>query len=270
MLVCSLGVMAGEAAKPGVWTQDINVAKATAKEKGLPILLNFTGSDWCSWCKLMDKNVFSNREWQEYASGKMMMVAIDFPRNKSLVPKEYVKRNEELKRTFGVNCYPTYILLESDGETELGRLESGSDKTPVSFSKEVDHLLLLSQAGIAAYLETLTPQEKDTYKGILKDIENTNKELRETKQIRMQLNKKIMTLNTSIDELKWKTAEFRAGKAGPERLNEYKTVKVELATARKTLQDWMANPPSPTPETRAKHTEMLSAISRLETKLASF
>ena len=50
--ISSFGVLNGEeiqkeGAEPGVWTMDFEAAKKLAKEKKLPILLNFTGSDWC-------------------------------------------------------------------------------------------------------------------------------------------------------------------------------------------------------------------------------
>jgi len=40
-----------EGAKVGRWTMDLDAAKKLATDKQLPILLNFTGSDWCYWCK---------------------------------------------------------------------------------------------------------------------------------------------------------------------------------------------------------------------------
>ena len=45
-----------EGASVGVWTMDFDAAVKLAGEKKLPLILNFTGSDWCGWCKLMDKN----------------------------------------------------------------------------------------------------------------------------------------------------------------------------------------------------------------------
>ena len=51
-------------ATPGEWTQAYQAAKALAARKGIPILLNFSGSDWCHWCQLMDRQVFSQQEWR--------------------------------------------------------------------------------------------------------------------------------------------------------------------------------------------------------------
>lgn len=127
-------------AEPGKWTMDIDAAKALAKEKELPLLLNFTGSDWCGWCKLMDRNVFSQKEWQSYAAKNVVLVWIDFPRNKSLVPKNLVSRNQELQSSFGVRGYPTYIVLGSDGSSRLGRLGASQTATPASFIADLEKL----------------------------------------------------------------------------------------------------------------------------------
>ena len=97
----------------------------------LPLLLNFTGSDWCGWCKIMDKNVFAGEEWKKYAADNVVLVTLDFPNDKSIVPEKYVERNKNLQAKFGVGGYPTYVILDSDGETKLGQLGAGKEKTPL-------------------------------------------------------------------------------------------------------------------------------------------
>jgi thiol:disulfide interchange protein len=127
-------------AEPGKWTMDFDAAKTLAKEKNLPILINFTGSDWCFWCKLMDKNVFSKQDWQDYAKDKIVLVWIDFPRNKALVPPHLVARNQQLAQSFGVKGYPTYIVLGSDGEARLGQLGASRTASPESFIADLEKL----------------------------------------------------------------------------------------------------------------------------------
>ena len=47
--------------KPNLpWMLDIEKAKATAKAEGKDIFINFTGSDWCGWCKRLDAEVFEH------------------------------------------------------------------------------------------------------------------------------------------------------------------------------------------------------------------
>ena len=67
------------AAKVG-WLDDIENAKEQAKQGGKRILLDFTGSDWCGWCKKLDAEVFSQQEFKDYAAKKLVLVEVDFPK----------------------------------------------------------------------------------------------------------------------------------------------------------------------------------------------
>jgi len=129
-----------DGAVPGKWTMDFEAAKGLAAEKQLPLLLHCIGSDWCYWCKLMEKNVFAKPEWSAYATNNIVMVLIDFPRDKAAVPEKYKSRNNRLKAQYGITGYPTFVLLKPDGQTELGRLKVGRNKTPERFRGELQAL----------------------------------------------------------------------------------------------------------------------------------
>ncbi|MBN2429913.1 MAG: thioredoxin family protein [Acidobacteria bacterium] len=130
-----------EGAKPGHWTQDYDAAIKLAQEKNLPIMVMYTGSDWCGWCKLMDKQVFSKPEFYQFAEKNIILVSLDYPRDKSLVPEKYQERNQRLLRERNIMGLPTYVILQADGRTELGRLGAGRDKTVESFVQEVKNLI---------------------------------------------------------------------------------------------------------------------------------
>ena len=68
-----------EGAEAGAFLQDVDAARALAKEKGLPLLLDFTGSDWCGYCQWMDREVFSKDEWKAWAATGIVAAMIDFP-----------------------------------------------------------------------------------------------------------------------------------------------------------------------------------------------
>ena len=164
---CSVAPSSGHAAsplidgvEPGQWTQDVDAAKAYAAEKELPLLYNFTGSDWCGWCKLMDRQVFSKEEWSGWAKDNIVLVWIDFPRDKSLVPEKYTARNEKISREFGVQGFPTYFVLDSNGETVIGRAGASQDASPEKFIKEIENILRNSDKAIAAYRESLSDEMK--------------------------------------------------------------------------------------------------------------
>ena len=165
-----------DGAKPGLWTMDFDAATKLAAEKKLPMILNFTGSDWCGWCKLMDKQVFAEEEWKKYAAENVILVTLDFPNDKSIVPEKYVKRNEELKAQFGVRGYPTYVVLDSDAKTKLGQLGAGRDKTPSSFIQEFKGVARMSAASIESFIKA-NPDKAEAYKAAIEEAKAAKKSL---------------------------------------------------------------------------------------------
>ena len=49
-------------------------AQAQAKKESKLVLLNFTGSDWCPACKKLDAEVFSKKEFSDYAKKNLVLV----------------------------------------------------------------------------------------------------------------------------------------------------------------------------------------------------
>lgn len=112
----------------GAWMTDWEAAKAKAKAENKPILINLTGSDWCTWCIKIEKEVFSTKEFQDFATANVVMMEADFPKKKEL-PSELKKQNEELKKTYLMGGYPTVLLLDAEGNKisgDLGELEGGT------------------------------------------------------------------------------------------------------------------------------------------------
>ena len=141
--VLSVPAVAGESvlrgAEPGVWTQDYAAATNAAKTSGKPVMLNFTGSDWCYWCKLMDGQVFSKQEWKDWAAGKVYLVTLDFPSDDDLVPEEYRARNRALQSEYGIEGYPTYVVLDAEGK-RLGELGASRNAKPAKFIADLAKL----------------------------------------------------------------------------------------------------------------------------------
>ena len=166
-----------EGAEPGEWTMDYAAALELSEEKDLPLLLNFTGSDWCSWCKLMDNQVFAEEEWKTWADDNLVLVTLDFPRDDSIVPEKYRDRNQSLAEQFGVRGYPTYVLLDSDGETVVAQLGAGREKTPESFIDEIEEALILSPSNIEAKIAELGEEKGAELQAALDRRDKTVEEL---------------------------------------------------------------------------------------------
>ena len=127
-------------AEIGVWTQDYAAATNAAAADGKPVFLNFTGSDWCGWCMLMENKVFLTQEWEEWAATNLYLVTLDFPRDESKVPDEYKDRNRALKAKYHVRGYPTYVVVDAQGR-KLGQLGASRDATPAEFIRQLRGVL---------------------------------------------------------------------------------------------------------------------------------
>lgn len=141
-----------DGAKVGVWTQDYDAAIELAKTKNLPVMLNFTGSDWCGWCKLMDKSVFATDTWKKWAVENVVLAFIDFPQKKSLVPEKFVSRNQDLATKYGIRGYPTYIVINAADGAVIGQLGASRDATPEKFIADLEGIIQQNAGDLSKYL----------------------------------------------------------------------------------------------------------------------
>lgn len=109
---------ASMAAESG-WLHDYEAAKKQAKEENKPILINFTGTDWCGWCIKIEKEIFSKDEFKAYAKENLVLMEVDFPKkeeNKAKQTAEVVAQNKKLDKEFKIEGYPTIFLIDSEGK----------------------------------------------------------------------------------------------------------------------------------------------------------
>ena len=115
---------AGEAGEGLAWLTDFEAAKKQAAAENKPILMFFTGSDWCIWCMRLHQDVLDKDEFKDF-SRKLVLVELDFPQEKQLTD-DLKKQNAELAEKFKVDGYPCTVVLAADGETKLGTLSGYS------------------------------------------------------------------------------------------------------------------------------------------------
>jgi thioredoxin-related protein len=115
------------AVEEGAWKTDFSAAKSDAASQKKAMLLDFTGSDWCPWCVKIDKEVFSQKQFSDFASKNLVLVKLDFPRSKKL-PAEETTQNEQLAKQYRIEGFPTYVLLSPSGKElkrQVGYLPGG-------------------------------------------------------------------------------------------------------------------------------------------------
>tara|TARA_Y100000768_G_C23737270_1_gene567701 strand:+ start:28 stop:495 length:468 start_codon:yes stop_codon:yes gene_type:complete len=93
------------------WHTDLSKAVSISINEKKPIMLFFTGSDWCGWCMRLKKEVFNHEKFKIWSDDKIILVELDFPRRKKLEPN-ILNQNRELARIFGVSGYPTCWLVK--------------------------------------------------------------------------------------------------------------------------------------------------------------
>ncbi|MEM1083949.1 MAG: thioredoxin family protein [Verrucomicrobiota bacterium] len=127
----------------GDWGTDWEAAKERAKKEDKPILINFTGTDWCGWCIKLENEVFSKQAFKDYAKDNLVLMEVDFPRKKKQSAK-VKEQNKKLDKEFGIEGYPTIFLLDAEGKKvsdDIG-YRKGGPEAYVKYLKE-----LIAKAG---------------------------------------------------------------------------------------------------------------------------
>lgn len=88
------------------WETDIKKAISVSNKSKKPMLLFFTGSDWCGWCIRLQKEVLKTPEFKTWAAKNVVLVELDYPR--SVPQSDALKtQNNGLQQTFGIQGFPT-------------------------------------------------------------------------------------------------------------------------------------------------------------------
>ncbi|HIP26051.1 MAG TPA: thioredoxin family protein [Flavobacteriaceae bacterium] len=116
-----------ETSDPLNWISNFETAKEIAKTENKPILIFFTGSDWCGICKMLDKDFLSSDKFKKLANEKLVLYKADFPRRTDIVSAEQKQVNIILDKKYSKSrnkrSFPTIVLINANG-IELGYIES--------------------------------------------------------------------------------------------------------------------------------------------------
>lgn len=88
---------------------------AKAKKIDKKILVDVY-TDWCGWCKRMDKETFNHTSVASYLDTQYVLVKLNAESGSKLKYKEEEYTEQSISRAFGVSGYPTMVFLDSKGE----------------------------------------------------------------------------------------------------------------------------------------------------------
>ena len=98
------------------WMTDFEAAKAKSVAENKPMLIDFTGSDWCTWCIKLKQDVLSKTEFEQYIADKFIPVEVDVPQNAAKVGgEEQLEKNRQICEEYGVEGFPTVMVVTPEG-----------------------------------------------------------------------------------------------------------------------------------------------------------
>lgn len=110
LLTCTL---AGSAA--AVEWRDWNAGLSAAAASSRPVLVDVY-TDWCGWCRRMDRDVYGRADVARYLSQKFVTIRLNAESSESVTYRGRSMTARSLASSFDVSGYPTTLFLTSDGE----------------------------------------------------------------------------------------------------------------------------------------------------------
>lgn len=107
------------------WHTNLEEAEKISQQTNKPILMYFTGSDWCPPCVGLKKDFFESPEFATRADN-FVLVMIDYPRRVDIISEEQMAYNKKVIGKYNTNkSFPKLLVLNHSGR-ELGRLSGYS------------------------------------------------------------------------------------------------------------------------------------------------
>ena len=117
LLLAAAGLSITATAADG-WLVDFTKAKAQSAKEGKPILMEFTGSDWCPPCKALHKNVLTSAVFKKQMPEKFILLKLDNPRDKSKQKPAEIAQYKKLSSEYKVRGVPTVIIADAKGKEQ--------------------------------------------------------------------------------------------------------------------------------------------------------
>ena len=121
LLMLSLSSFAQDNVSQLDWLTNLDEAKEIAKEENKPILVYFTGSDWCAPCKALKTDFFETDEFASRAQN-LILVMIDYPRRIDIISETQRAYNKKIIDTYNPDkAFPAMVMLNKKGK-EVGKI----------------------------------------------------------------------------------------------------------------------------------------------------
>lgn len=182
---------------PPGFTDDYDAALKNAAEKEKLVYIVFSGSDWCGFCKALERELLLKPQFVEGVKDHWELVYIDTPRDASRLSELAKRQNGGLRAKYGVGGFPTVYVLDPKGE-KLGNGDKGQGSTvdevvarmnryKVLYFKKLKLNALIADLKpgtkkrvmtIHAYLQSLSLNEQENELELMKEVLQADKKLK--------------------------------------------------------------------------------------------
>lgn len=94
-------------------------AKTVAGKENKKILVDVY-TDWCGWCKKMDRDTYSDTRVMKYLNDSFVVAKLNPELDETVVYKGKEISNGEFAQSMGIHGYPTLLFFDSSGEVITG------------------------------------------------------------------------------------------------------------------------------------------------------
>lgn len=98
------------------WISTYKEALKKAKKEKKPVLIYFTGSDWCGPCKILDDELFHSEKFKTISDNDLVLLEVDIPRRKDLIEPDKMSENLYLQKKYKVKSFPTLMMVNHRGK----------------------------------------------------------------------------------------------------------------------------------------------------------
>lgn len=108
-----------------IWLTNLEEAEKISQQSKKPILMYFTGSDWCPPCVALKRDFFESEEFSTRAEGFVLLM-VDYPRRVDIITPEQMTYNKKIMAKYNQSkSFPKLLVLNYKGQ-ELGKLSGYS------------------------------------------------------------------------------------------------------------------------------------------------
>lgn len=100
------------------WLTDLDKAKKISAKKDMPILMYFTGSDWCKPCIQLKEDYLDTKEFED-VKDKMVLVLVDRPYRLDIISAEQMEKNKAIIKKYNKQkSFPLMLVLDKNGKVK--------------------------------------------------------------------------------------------------------------------------------------------------------